>query len=375
MNPVLHWWGPRSLKDVGIPFILGRGHAADDRTLHFRKRDVTDFFEAAPEWPEKVSEGGDDSETSAGGLVRPSGLPWKPLESKKTEKVTGSASETGQVKKEQFPELVMLDRAESTSRSDAQPQMDTTEGIIETKNATSSPDFRNRDPEFDAQPHVLDKNMVAEFSQLTEGVEGEPEVLGTEVSINTDKVEQKPSLGLEYVEEYRTPSPTQSSEEDESPFADPEHAPILALPSDRSIKVYIYELPSHLNRDFVARDPRVRETMFATEILIHENFEQSAVRTLDPEEADFYFIPVYTAGVLEESGRVIPDTSASTMLEAVTYVAENWPYFNRLRGLDHVVVAPHDYGACFQYRVSWPSVTGRGCWRMNTVMLDLAFFG
>jgi hypothetical protein len=363
------------LKDVGIPFILGRGHAADDRALHFRKRDVTDFFEAAPEWPEKVSEGGDYSETPAGGLVRPSGLPSKPLKSEQTEKVTGSASETGQVKKEQFPELVMLDSTESTPRSDAQQQMDTTEGIIHPKNATSSPNFRNRDPEFDAQPHVLDKNMVAEFSQLTEAVEGEPEVLGTEVSINTDKVKQKPSLGLEYVEEYGTPSPTQSSEEDESPFADPEHAPILVLPSHRSIKVYIYELPSHLNRDFVARDPRVRETMFATEILIHENFEQSAVRTLDPEEADFYFIPVYTAGVLEESGRVIPDTSASTMLEAVTYVAENWPYFNRLRGLDHVVVAPHDYGACFQYRVSWPFVTGRGCGRMNMIVLDLAFFG
>jgi hypothetical protein len=118
------------------------------------------------------------------------------------------------------------------------------------------------------------------------------------------------------------------------------------------MKIYIYELPAYFNADLVTRDPRILTHMFAAEVLIHYNLLNSSVRTLNPEEADLFFIPVYSTGDLNEQGRALPQMAGMMIKQVMHHVVHTWPYFNRTHGQDHVVVVPHDFGACFTFRVS-----------------------
>ncbi|THF98772.1 hypothetical protein TEA_017844 [Camellia sinensis var. sinensis] len=51
----------------------------------------------------------------------------------------------------------------------------------------------------------------------------------------------------------------------------------------KDMKVYVYDLPSKYN------------SLFASEVAIHRALVNSDVRTLDPWEADFFFVPVYVS--------------------------------------------------------------------------------
>nr|GEV81876.1 probable glucuronoxylan glucuronosyltransferase IRX7 [Tanacetum cinerariifolium] len=59
------------------------------------------------------------------------------------------------------------------------------------------------------------------------------------------------------------------------------------------MKVYVYELPSKYNVDWLSNN-RCSNHLFASEVAIH-NALRSDVRTLDPSEADFFFVPVYVS--------------------------------------------------------------------------------
>jgi hypothetical protein len=54
------------------------------------------------------------------------------------------------------------------------------------------------------------------------------------------------------------------------------------------VKVYVYDLPRKYNTELVEKDPRCLTHMFATEVLVHRSLLSSPVRTLDPEEADWF---------------------------------------------------------------------------------------
>ncbi|KAL0464031.1 UNVERIFIED_CONTAM: putative beta-1,4-xylosyltransferase IRX10L [Sesamum latifolium] len=60
------------------------------------------------------------------------------------------------------------------------------------------------------------------------------------------------------------------------------------------LKVFVYELPSKYNKKILQKDPRCLTHMFAAEIYMHRFLLSSAVRTLNPEEADWFYTPVYT---------------------------------------------------------------------------------
>ncbi|KAF3612497.1 hypothetical protein FXO38_36810, partial [Capsicum annuum] len=60
------------------------------------------------------------------------------------------------------------------------------------------------------------------------------------------------------------------------------------------LKVFVYELPSKYNIKKVQRDSRCLNHMFAAEIYMHRFLLSSPVRTLNPEEADWFYTPVYT---------------------------------------------------------------------------------
>lgn len=116
------------------------------------------------------------------------------------------------------------------------------------------------------------------------------------------------------------------------------------------LKVYVYELPTQYNQEVVEKDERCLAHMFAAEIFLHKFLLSSPVRTLDPEEADWFFTPVYTTCDLTKNGLPLPFKSPRMMRSAIEYIYTRWPYWNRTEGADHFFIVPHDFGACFHYK-------------------------
>lgn len=121
---------------------------------------------------------------------------------------------------------------------------------------------------------------------------------------------------------------------------------------------------------------------YCSETGLHELFLQSTHRTLDPEEADFFYVPMYTSCLqypvanfndypfyhtTSASYRV--HMAASMMVEAHHWIRRTYPYWDRYGGKDHILVrqssnyfkheetikmccimmqlAPHDEGSCW----------------------------
>ncbi|KAI5068083.1 hypothetical protein GOP47_0016428 [Adiantum capillus-veneris] len=125
----------------------------------------------------------------------------------------------------------------------------------------------------------------------------------------------------------------------------------IANSSDRStMKVYVYDIPAAYNKRAVQKDPRCLAHMFATEIKIHTFLHKSEVRTFVPEEADWFFTPIYTNCDLSDTGLPLINRVPQMMQGAITYISTHWPYWNQSRGANHFFVVPHDFGACFHFQ-------------------------
>ncbi|XP_042512868.1 probable beta-1,4-xylosyltransferase IRX10L [Macadamia integrifolia] len=115
------------------------------------------------------------------------------------------------------------------------------------------------------------------------------------------------------------------------------------------LKVFVYELPSKYNEDIVKRDPRCLTHMFAAEIYMHRFLLTSSFRTQNPEEANWFYTPVYTTCDLTPLGHPMSFRSPRMMRSAIQLISTKWPYWNRTQGADHLFLVPHDFGACFHY--------------------------
>lgn len=116
------------------------------------------------------------------------------------------------------------------------------------------------------------------------------------------------------------------------------------------LKVFIYDIPSKYNTDWLKKDPRCLTHMFAVEEYLHDFLTESPVRTLNPEEADWFYTPVYTTCDLTPNGLPLPFKSPRVMRSAISYISSHWPYWSRTDGADHFFVVPHDFAACFHYQ-------------------------
>ncbi|OAY38087.1 probable glucuronoxylan glucuronosyltransferase IRX7 [Manihot esculenta] len=116
----------------------------------------------------------------------------------------------------------------------------------------------------------------------------------------------------------------------------------------KDLKIYVYELPSKYNTDWLANE-RCSNHLFASEVAIHRAISNSDdVRTFDPYEADFFFVPVYVScNFSTVNGFPAIGHARSLMSSAVRLISTNFPFWNRSQGADHVFVASHDFGSCF----------------------------
>lgn len=113
------------------------------------------------------------------------------------------------------------------------------------------------------------------------------------------------------------------------------------------IKVFVYELPSKYNVDWLSNE-RCSSHLFAAEVAIHRALLTSDVRTFDPWEADFFFVPVYVScNFSTVNGFPAIGHARSLIAAAIGLVSSQLPFWNRSRGADHVFVASHDFGSCF----------------------------
>ncbi|EYU36147.1 hypothetical protein ABFS82_14G240200 [Erythranthe guttata] len=117
----------------------------------------------------------------------------------------------------------------------------------------------------------------------------------------------------------------------------------------KGMKVYVYDLPSKYNADWLSTNQRCGSHLFASEVAIHRALLRSdVVRTLDPWLADFFFVPVYVScNFSAVNGFPAIGHARPLIAAAVDHVSTQLPFWNRSRGADHVFVASHDFGSCF----------------------------
>lgn len=119
----------------------------------------------------------------------------------------------------------------------------------------------------------------------------------------------------------------------------------------KGMKIYVYDLPPKFNGEWLANE-RCSSHLFAAEVAIHRAFMSSDVRTSDPSQADFFFVPVYVScNFSKVNGFPAIGHARSLMASAIQHISSQLPFWNRSLGSDHVFVASHDFGSCFHSMV------------------------
>ncbi|KAL4427651.1 hypothetical protein ABPG75_001740 [Micractinium tetrahymenae] len=101
---------------------------------------------------------------------------------------------------------------------------------------------------------------------------------------------------------------------------------------------------------------------------LHEMLSQSEHRTLNPAEADYFFMPIYVRCLTSfiyaadfpvfHGGPFAPRTHAATnmFIGAHHWLKTHLPYWERNGGRDHILVAVHDEGSCWVPSVLRPAI-------------------
>ncbi|GAB0495629.1 hypothetical protein MMPV_006931 [Pyropia vietnamensis] len=120
------------------------------------------------------------------------------------------------------------------------------------------------------------------------------------------------------------------------------------------LRVYIYDLPGSYNAALVResherpppiRDPLCDASFYSAEVSVHRFLLQSAVRTTDPEEADFFYVPIYTTCFLMTHLPNDLETTGRHFATGMHHVINELPYYNRSGGRDHVYTFTQGFGA------------------------------
>lgn len=139
--------------------------------------------------------------------------------------------------------------------------------------------------------------------------------------------------------------------------------------------IYVYDLPAAYNTRMwqyrsgreacmwrnqqISNASTIKFFTYAVEAYLHETLLQSEHRTLDPEKADFFYVPMYTGCFMHpvygwadapiwgapNAPRV--QHAANMHVEAKRWIQSHFPFWNRSGGADHIWLAPHDEGACW----------------------------
>ncbi|KAI5056841.1 hypothetical protein GOP47_0028659 [Adiantum capillus-veneris] len=147
--------------------------------------------------------------------------------------------------------------------------------------------------------------------------------------------------------------------------------------------IYIYDLPpefnSHLlegrhwkfhcvNRVYDWDNATIwTPQLYGAEIALYEGLLNSPHRTLNAEEADFFYVPVLGACLIARADET-PYLSMKNFMglrsyftldfyrRAYLHISQSYPYWNRTAGRDHIWFFSWDEGACFAPKEIWNSM-------------------
>ncbi|KAK3280519.1 hypothetical protein CYMTET_11642 [Cymbomonas tetramitiformis] len=112
-----------------------------------------------------------------------------------------------------------------------------------------------------------------------------------------------------------------------------------------TFKIYIYELPPRFNSWLLYHHhPFSMGSIYSAGRFLHERLLASEFRTADPEEADYFLIPMWGRAAVGS-----PRHASRYLKEVIGYIQRTWPYFQRSGGRDHIAVLTDDHGACDEF--------------------------
>ena len=139
------------------------------------------------------------------------------------------------------------------------------------------------------------------------------------------------------------------------------HLHLHWLKDDLGLKIFMYNLPPRFNDDIRISNKKCRDGhMFGSEVAVHLALTESSARTLDPREADLFYVPVYTACKYLGAPYfgVDPWFGKRMTKQAIKYIKQEFPFWRRHNGADHIFAMTYDYGACFEYKYSKANAAG-----------------
>lgn len=122
----------------------------------------------------------------------------------------------------------------------------------------------------------------------------------------------------------------------------------------KNLKIYVYKLPTIFNEDQIRlnahkppkiRDPNCTANFYSAEYSLHRFLLSSHYRTLDPWEADFFYVPAYSCCFLINNH---PNNLTKTAIfhqKLLRHIRNDYPYFNLSQGRDHIWAFTQGFGA------------------------------